>query len=132
MKKMILTASSICFVGFVALELVIDSYYYGWFFEKIGYHPLAQADLKRICTLSLNYTLSESDSPEKKREAILYLFFEAESQIKSQSVKNVLAALSHVAPQDRWEIFRQSGIELGLKDFECDSLKKLFIASHSE
>lgn len=79
---------------------------------------LAEHDLNLICA---TYTQYDVSTPEGAMQAALYI----EKEIYSPDVKKAFQALAGTSVQERYQLYQDLAISLGLPNWQCKAMSKL-------
>lgn len=93
----------------------------------ILWNPLAQYDLKQLCKMSEPFNEKLKTDADKLTVHLEFMDLAMKS-IKSDAARNIIDALGMTSEAQRWQIFMAGASEVGLKDFNCESLQNVILA----
>lgn len=88
---------------------------------------LEKKDFSIICAVSAAAkALSKDEYVTDKAERALLVSQMIEQNVKTDEVKNVMKAFAVSAPSERTKLMKQAAEDVGLKNWNCSTLKFLF------
>lgn len=84
------------------------------------YNPAAQYDINRFCGFVSGYPFAPPGETDMVKDMAQIMDF----PMYSKSARNIRAAAMTAAPSERWELFKEGARQVGLKDYDCPSLRE--------